>query len=114
MWRSQTSFGDMNTTEAETKEASAEAPAVLTLTVQLPDLARTIRARLGYRQRSAAWLAQQLGISPTSVSHRMSGRIPWTLTELTATAAHLDLTLTDLVHGSAIQAAITHPVPAPR
>lgn len=105
----QTSFGDMNATDTETKPPGTDTPAVLTLTVPLPDLPRIIRARLAFKQKSAAWLAGQLGISPTSVSHRMSGKIPWTVTDLTEAAAHLDITLQDLVHGSAVHDALAAP-----
>lgn len=100
----------MNAPDTDTTTESTDAPAVLTLTIPLPTLAKTIRGRLAEQQKSAAWLAQQLGISPTSVSHRMSGRIPWTLGELSETATNLDLTVGDLVHGSAIHDALTNPI----
>lgn len=87
-------FAAMTTAEADAKPG--EGTPVLTMTIPLPDLARTIRARLAYHGRTAAWLALQLDISATSVSHRMSGRIAWTAAELERAADVLGIALGDL------------------
>lgn len=80
---------------ADTDETTAEVPA-LTVTIPLPDLARMIRAQLAFKGKTATWLAGYLGISPSSVAHRLSGRIAWTQEELEAVAAALDIPRADI------------------
>ena len=56
-----------------------------------------VRAWLGRRQLTQRALAQQLGISATSLSFRMKGKTPWSIAELVAVSSWLQISLAQLL-----------------
>lgn len=68
---------------------------------QAVTVAANLRAEMGRRQISQAALAEAIGIAQPSVSKRLHGHVPWTLSELTRVAEFLDLPLSTLLEGVA-------------
>jgi predicted transcriptional regulator len=60
-------------------------------------LAATLRAELARAGRTQADIATLLGISQPSVSERMRGNTPWRVTELTAVAEFLNVSVSVLL-----------------
>ena len=59
--------------------------------------AATVRAEMARRRVPQIKLAQHLGLSQTAISRRMSGETDFTVTELQAVAALLDVPAGDLL-----------------
>ena len=60
-----------------------------------------IRSHLAYRRLTQADLADALGISQTQVSARMRGEVRWTVNDLYAVAAWLDVAPASLLTAAA-------------
>jgi hypothetical protein len=60
--------------------------------------ARITAAIRGDHRTPAEW-ARRLGLKPSTLNHRLTGRTPWTLDETMAIAFRLGTTVDDLVYG---------------
>ena len=60
-------------------------------------VAAIVRAEMARRRRSSADLARELGISPVSVSRRLTGEVPIDVNELAQIAAFLGLPMSSLL-----------------
>lgn len=59
-----------------------------------------VRAEMARRKISQTTVAQHLGRSQTAISHRLNGRVPFDINELTAIAQLLGVPLSDLLAGT--------------
>lgn len=60
-----------------------------------------IRVRLALANKSQAWLAREIGTTPGYMSSRMTGRKPFTVTELDTIAGVFGTDLVGLISGEA-------------
>lgn len=58
---------------------------------------RKLRAKMLEMGVDAEWLGRKIGLSAASFSHRMTGRIPWKMTEVFQILDILHLPETDLL-----------------
>lgn len=65
-------------------------------------IAEQIRAILGRRQLSRSWLAREVGMPVTSMNRRLRGDQPFTVDELAAVAAALELPVIALFQADAL------------
>lgn len=61
-------------------------------------VAVAIRVELARRQSSQAALAKHLNLSQPAIHRRMTGKVPWRITELTQVAEFLDISVNELVN----------------
>ena len=93
----------MDTLSIHPGKVSAESllffPAPASLSdVQTQDaIAAEIRAELGRQDRRKGDLAEALGMSPASLSKRLSGDVPFTTTEIACCAIFLGVPLRQLI-----------------
>ena len=66
-----------------------------------------LRARHG---RTQGWLAEALGVSPATISHRMNGRTKWDTDDIEEIAKAFDLSPFDLIRVADTEA---HPEKVP-
>lgn len=59
-----------------------------------------VRAEMARRKVSQTTIAKHLDRSQTAISHRLSGRVPFDINELTAIAQLLDVPLAALLAGA--------------
>lgn len=65
---------------------------------------REVRAWLGRRNLQQKDLAEALGLTQSSVSLRLSGKMPFTLDDLASIASWLDITLGELLGAGVVNA----------
>lgn len=66
-----------------------------------PDVAAEVRAQLGRLNRDGTWLASKLGVSEMWVSRRLRGITKFSVDDLVAVAAVLDVQAADLIPSKA-------------
>lgn len=69
-----------------------------------------VRSWLGRTQRTQRDLAGYLGISPTSLTFRMKGKTPWSITELMKVASWFEISLAQLLGEDLVNEKNPHPM----
>jgi antitoxin component HigA of HigAB toxin-antitoxin module len=59
----------------------------------------SVRALSAWKKETQADLGQLLGLSPTTVAHRLNGRLAWTLQDVERLCSHYGVTIDQLTAG---------------